>query len=86
MGLGVCIEKQWGSKRIDAAPFPEFQELTCVFLRIGRWHGPTAEELVARGEGLGVPQGVSKLGNVDHCVGVFDVGKQQRDDSHSTIP
>ena len=55
-------------------------------LSIDRWHGPTAEELVARGEGLGVPQGVSKFGNVDHCVGVFDVGKQQRDDSHSTIP
>ena len=60
--------------------------LVFFFLRIDRWHGPTAEELVARGEGLGVPQGVSKLGNVDHCVGVFEEGKQKRDDSHSTTP
>ena len=55
--------------------FPSSKNSLVFFMRIGRWHGPTAEELVARGEGLGVPQGVSKLGNVDHCVGVFDVGK-----------
>ena len=59
---------------------------TFVFVRIDRWHGPTAEELVARGEGLGVPQGVPTLGFVDHRFGVFEVGQQNRDDSHSTTP
>ena len=35
---------------------PAFQEGTCVFLRIVRWHGPTAEERVARGPQQGVPK------------------------------
>ena len=39
----------WGRERC-----PEFQELTCGFLHIDRWHRPTAEELVARGKALGV--------------------------------
>ena len=39
----------WGRER-----GPEFQELTCGFLHIDRWHRPTAEVLVARGKALGV--------------------------------
>ena len=63
VGLGVWIEKQWGREGSMRHPRnllwgrergPEFQELTCGFLHIDRWHRPKAEELVARGKALGV--------------------------------
>ena len=71
----------------DAAPYPEFQELTCVFFCASiDGTGPRSKSLWLAAKGSvssrsGVQplaqQGVPKLGNVDHRVGVFEVGKQK---------
>ncbi len=54
MGLGVWIEKQWGRKGSMQHIAQSSKNALVFFVHIDGWHGPTAEELVTRGKGIGV--------------------------------